>query len=108
MRLAPAGRDVDAEQPTADAAQIAPQPGLAPQRPDGLIASPMPHPWAGVHAVDLRPAAAAVACSGERKRESYHTSWASASRSTVSARPKIVIAYATELPVSECRSLCAS
>src|SRR5665647_3194484 len=52
--------------------------------------------------------AAATACSGVRKREIEDTSRARASRSTVSARPKLWITFATGLPVSGCRSLCAS
>jgi hypothetical protein len=43
-----------------------------------------------------------------RNREVEATSRASASRPTWSARPKLWITLATEFPVCECRSLCAS
>ncbi len=54
------------------------------------------------------PPAAAAACSGVRNREIDATSRASAARSTFSARPKLWITFATGLPVSGWRSLCAS
>ncbi len=54
------------------------------------------------------PLAAAAACSGVRNREIDDTSRANAARSTLSARPKLWITFATGLPVSGCRSLCAS
>ena len=52
--------------------------------------------------------AAAIACSGSRNREIEATSRASASRSTVSARPKLWITFAEGTPVTGWRSLCAS
>src|SRR5665648_187517 len=52
--------------------------------------------------------AAAAACSGVRNREIEDTNRARASRSTVSARPKLWITFATGVPVSGCRSLWAS
>ncbi len=54
------------------------------------------------------PAAAATACSGLRNREIEDTSRASPSRLTLSAPPKLWITLATGLPVTGCRSLCAS
>ena len=53
-------------------------------------------------------AAAATARSGSRNREIEATSRARAARSTRSARPKLWITFATGLPVTGCRSLCAS
>ena len=53
-------------------------------------------------------AAAVTACPGSRNREIEATSRRSASRSTRSARPKLWITFATGLPVTGCRSLCAS
>ena len=52
--------------------------------------------------------AAAAALPGSRNREIEATSRASAARSTRSARPKLWITFATGLPVTGCRSLCAS
>lgn len=52
--------------------------------------------------------AAAIACSGSRNREIEATSRASASRSTVSARPKLWITFAEGTPVTGWRSLRAN
>jgi len=46
------------------------------------------------------PAAAAAATSGVRNREIEDTSRASASRSTLSARPKLCTTFATGLPLT--------
>jgi hypothetical protein len=84
------------------------------------IAAPMPRrsqSRSNVHAPPSRqestistyvPAAAATAWSGSRNREIEATSRPRASRSTLSARPKLWITFATGLPVRGCRSLCAS
>ena len=53
-------------------------------------------------------AAAATACPGSRNREIEATRRARPGRSTLSARPKLWITLATGLPVTGCRSLCAS
>ncbi len=57
------------------------------------------------------PPAAAVAvtaCSGVRNREIDDTNRASAARSTLSARPKLWITFATGFPLTGWRSLCAN
>jgi len=54
------------------------------------------------------PWATATACSGVRNREIDDTNRANPSRSTVSARPKLWITFATGVPVPGCRSLWAS
>jgi hypothetical protein len=84
------------------------------------IAAPMPRrsqSRSSIHAPPSRresristsvPAAAATACLGSRNREIDDTSRASPSRSTLSARPKLWITFATGLPVRGCRSLCAN
>ncbi len=73
------------------------------------VQRPRPAERAGVHDLDLGAACrAAVACSGIKNREIEDTSRARASRSTFSAWPKLWITFATELPVSGCRSLCVS
>ena len=67
---------------------------------------------AGVQHLDLagrrHRGVAATACSGVRNREIDATSRASAARSTLSARPKLWITFATGFPLTGCRSLCAS
>ncbi len=84
------------------------------------IAAPIPsrsHTRSNVHAPPRRrelttstsiPVAAAAASCGVRNREIDDTSRANGARSTCSARPKLWITFATGLPVSGCRSLCAS
>jgi hypothetical protein len=54
------------------------------------------------------PAAAVTACSGSRNREIDDTNRDSASRSTLSARPKLWITFAVGLPPPAGRSLWAS
>ena len=83
-------------------------------------AAPMPsrsQSWSSTHAppkrressISISPVcAAAIACCGSRNREIEATSRASASRSTVSARPKLWITFAEGTPVTGWRSLCAS
>ena len=51
--------------------------------------------------------AAAAACSGVRNREIDDTNRASPARSTLSARPKLWITFATGLPLTGCRSALA-
>ena len=60
-------------------------------------------------AADPRPRRSSrTACSGVRNREIDDTNRASAARSTVSARPKLWITFATGFPLTGCRSLCAN
>ncbi len=54
------------------------------------------------------PVAAAAASAGVRNRDIELTNRANAARSTPSTRPKLWITFATGLPVSGCRSLCAN
>ena len=72
----------------------------APNRRESSTSTPPPSPARGRVAV--------TACSGVRNREIDDTSRASAARSTVSARPKLWITFATGFPLTGCRSLCAS
>ena len=73
------------------------------------VQRPRPTQRAGVHDVDLRAVRRGGGLlRGQEPRDRTDTSRASASRSTFSARPKLWITFATGLPVSGCRSLCAS
>ena len=65
-------------------------------------------PTAGLTGAHRAAVVAVTACSGVRNREIDDTSRASAARSTVSARPKLWITFATGFPLTGCRSLCAS
>ena len=72
----------------------------APNRRESSTSTPPP--------IARRADVAVTACSGVRNREIDDTSRASAARSTVSARPKLWITFATGFPLTGCRSLCAS
>ena len=77
----------------------------APNRRESSTSTPPPGSPAPTAVVAV---VAVTACSGVRNREIDDTNRASAARSTVSARPKLWITFATGFPLTGCRSLCAS